>query len=402
MVSLGTSSMQTSSSLEKDTKAIELLKTLVGFDTTSYNSNLELIEFIQSYLSSYNVESTLIHDESGKKANLYATIGRTDIGGVMLSGHTDVVPVEGQDWGTNPFSLIESDDKFYGRGSADMKSFIALVLSRVPEMTSVELKKPIHLAFSYDEEIGCVGVKRMLDLLEHQPIKPCCCIIGEPTGMEVVIGHKGKHATRVKIRGLACHSGQSPFGVNAIDFASELIVYIRKLAHEKSQNGPFDKDYEVPYTTLHTGVVKGGTALNIVPNFCQFDFEIRHLYEEDPQHLLDQIKDFARDHLETEMHLIDTDTGFDFETLATYPGLLTDPGIEFVTYIKGLLNNDAHSKVIFGSEGGLFQKRLGTPTLVCGPGNIDQAHKANEYISLDQLQKGGNFLDRLLESLVSS
>ena len=402
MVSLGTSSMQTSSSLEKDTKAIELLKTLVGFDTTSYNSNLELIEFIQSYLSSYNVESTLIHDESGKKANLYATIGRTDIGGVMLSGHTDVVPVEGQDWGTNPFSLIESDDKFYGRGSADMKSFIALVLSRVPEMTSVELKKPIHLAFSYDEEIGCVGVKRMLDLLEHQPIKPSCCIIGEPTGMEVVIGHKGKHATRVKIRGLACHSGQSPFGVNAIDFASELIVYIRKLAHEKSQNGPFDKDYEVPYTTLHTGVVKGGTALNIVPNFCQFDFEIRHLYEEDPQHLLDQIKDFARDHLETEMHLIDTDTGFDFETLATYPGLLTDPGIEFVTYIKGLLDNDAHSKVIFGSEGGLFQKRLGTPTLVCGPGNIDQAHKANEYISLDQLQKGGNFLDRLLESLVSS
>ena len=402
MVSLGTFSMQTGSSLEKDTKAIELLQTLVGFDTTSYNSNLELIEFIQSYLSSYNVESTLIHDESGKKANLYTTIGRTDIGGVMLSGHTDVVPVEGQDWATDPFSLIESDDKLYGRGSADMKGFIALVLSRVPEMTSVELKKPIHLAFSYDEEIGCVGVQRMLDLLEHQPIKPSCCIIGEPTGMEVVIGHKGKHATRVKIRGLACHSGQSPFGVNAIDFASELIVYIRKLAHEKSQNGPFDKDYEVPYTTLHTGVVKGGTALNIVPNFCQFDFEIRHLYEEDPQHLLDQIKNFARDHLQTEMHLIDTNTGFDFETLATYPGLLTDPGIEFVNYVKQLLDNDAHSKVIFGSEGGLFQKRLGIPTLVCGPGNIDQAHKANEYISLDQLHKGGNFLDRLLESLVLS
>jgi acetylornithine deacetylase len=242
----------------------------------------------------------------------------------------------------------------------------------------------------------------MLDLLEHQPIKPSCCIIGEPTGMEVVIGHKGKHATRVKVRGHACHSGQSPLGVNAIDFASELIVYIRKLAHEKAQNGPFDKDYEVPYTTLHTGVVGGGTALNIVPNFCQFDFEIRHLYEEDPQYLLDQIENFARDHLENEMHLIDSDTGFDFETLATYPSLLTDPGIEFVTYVKQLLDNNAHSKVIFGSEGGLFQKRLGIPTLVCGPGNIDQAHKANEYISLEQLQKGGNFLDCLLESLVLS
>ena len=387
---------------ETDNKAIELLNTLIGFDTTSYNSNLELIEFIQSYLSSYGIDSTLIHDESGKKANLYATIGRTDIGGVMLSGHTDVVPVAGQDWDTDPFSLTESSDKLYGRGSADMKGFIALVLSRVPEMVSKELTKPIHLAFSYDEEIGCVGVKRMLDLLEHQPIKPSCCIIGEPTGMEVVIGHKGKLATRVKVRGHACHSGQSPLGVNAIDFASELIVYIRKLAHEKAQNGPFDKDYEVPYTTLHTGVVGGGTALNIVPNLCQFDFEIRHLYEENPQHLLDQIKSFARDHLEKEMHLIDSDTGFDFETLATYPGLLTDPGIEFVRYVKQLLDNNAHSKVIFGSEGGLFQKRLGIPTLVCGPGNIDQAHKANEYISLDQLQKGGNFLDCLLESLALS
>ena len=402
MVFLEISRMPFPSASEKDSKAVELLKTLVGFDTTSYNSNLELIEFIQSYLSSYDIDSTLIHDESGKKANLYATIGRTDIGGVMLSGHTDVVPVAGQDWDTDPFSLTESSDKLYGRGSADMKGFIALVLSRVPEMVSSELTKPIHLAFSYDEEIGCVGVQRMLDLLEHQPIKPSCCIIGEPTGMEVVIGHKGKHATRVKVRGHACHSGQSPLGVNAIDFASELIVYIRKLAHEKAQNGPFDKDYEVPYTTLHTGVVGGGTALNIVPNLCQFDFEIRHLYEEDPQHLLDQIKSFARDHLENEMHLIDSDTGFDFETLATYPGLLTDPGIEFVTYVKGLLDNNAHSKVIFGSEGGLFQKRLGIPTLVCGPGNIDQAHKANEYISLDQLQKGGNFLDCLLESLALS
>jgi acetylornithine deacetylase len=394
--------MPFSAASEKDSKAIKLLKTLVGFDTTSYNSNLGLIEFIQSYLSSYNVELTLIHDESGKKANLYATIGRTDIGGVMLSGHTDVVPVASQDWGTDPFLLTESDGKFYGRGSADMKGFIALVLSRIPEMVSSELTKPIHLAFSYDEEIGCVGVQRMLDLLEHQHIKPSCCIIGEPTGMEVVIGHKGKLATRVKVRGHACHSGQSPLGVNAIDFASELIVFIRKLAHEKAQNGPFDKDYEVPYTTLHTGVIGGGTALNIVPNLCQFDFEIRHLYEEDPQHLLDQIENFARDHLENEMHLIDSDTGFDFETLATYPGLLTDPGIEFVAYVKGLLDNDAHSKVIFGSEGGLFQKRLGIPTLVCGPGNIDQAHKANEYISLEQLKKGGNFLDHLLESLVLS
>ena len=382
-----------------NSKAIELLKALVGFDTTSYNSNLNLIDFIQSYLLSYGVESTLIHDESGKKANLYATIGRIDVGGVMLSGHTDVVPVEGQEWNSDPFSLKELDGNLYGRGSADMKGFIALVLSRIPEMVSSELKQPIHLAFSYDEEIGCVGVQRMLDLLEHQPIKPNCCIIGEPTSMEVVIGHKGKHASRVKVKGHACHSGQSPFGVNAVDFAAELIVYIRKLAREKAENGPFDMDYDVPYSTLHTGVIKGGTALNIVPNFCQFDFEIRHLYEENPKHLLDKIKTYSKENLETEMHLIDPEAGFSFETLAAYPGLLTDPGIEFVAYVKKLLDNDAHSKVIFGTEGGLFQKRLGIPTLVCGPGNINQAHKANEFISLSQLQKGGNFLDRLIMSL---
>ena len=399
MESLGISRMLLTEVDKHNSKAIELLKALVGFDTTSYNSNLNLIDFIQSYLLSYGVESTLIHDESGKKANLYATIGRTDVGGVMLSGHTDVVPVEGQEWNSDPFSLKEFDGNLYGRGSADMKGFIALALSRIPEMVSNELKQPIHLAFSYDEEIGCVGVQRMLDLLEHQPIKPSCCIIGEPTSMEVVIGHKGKHASRVKVKGHACHSGQSPFGVNAVDFAAELIVYIRKLAREKAENGPFDMDYDVPYSTLHTGVIKGGTALNIVPNFCQFDFEIRHLYEENPKHLLDKIETYSKENLETEMHLIDPEAGFSFETLAAYPGLLTDPGIEFVAYVKKLLDNDAHSKVIFGTEGGLFQKRLGIPTLVCGPGNINQAHKANEFINLNQLQKGGNFLDRLIMSL---
>ena len=206
MVLLETSSMSSSTASEKETtleteaKAIDLLKTLVGFDTTSYKSNLELIEFIQSYLKNYGIQSTLVHDESGKKANLYATIGRTDIGGIMLSGHTDVVPVAGQDWNTDPFCLTESDDKLYGRGSADMKGFIALVLSRVPDMLSANLSKPIHLAFSYDEEVGCVGVQRLLDLMEHQPIKPSCCIVGEPTSMEVVIGHKGKCARRVQCK----------------------------------------------------------------------------------------------------------------------------------------------------------------------------------------------------------
>lgn len=382
-----------------DAESVELLKNLVGFDTTSYKSNLELIEFIESYLTSNGIQSTLAYDQSGKKANLYATIGPKDIGGIMLSGHTDVVPVSGQKWNTDPFCLTESNGNLYGRGSADMKGFIAVVLSRVPVMLSADLRKPIHLAFSYDEEIGCVGVKRLLDQMEQQPIKPSSCIVGEPTSMEVVIGHKGKCARRVQVKGHACHSGQAPFGVNAIDYASELIVYIKKLAQEKEKIGPFDKDYPVPYTTLHTGVVNGGTALNIVPNFCQFDFEIRHLFEEDPKHLLDKIEDYALNHLQTEMQTIAVETGFDFQTLATYPGLLTNPNMKFVNYIKRLLNNNAHSKVTFGTEGGLFQERLGIPTLVCGPGNINQAHKANEYISLEQLETCGKFLDSLIQSL---
>ena len=364
-----------------ETIAIELLRDLIAFDTTSYKSNLDLVCYIQDFLTDNGVESILVRDESGKKANLYATIGRKDIGGVMLSGHTDVVPVTGQDWDSDPFCLTELDGKLFGRGSADMKGFIALVLSRVPKMVSVELSQPIHLAFSYDEEIGCVGVKRLLDLLEKQKIKPSCCIVGEPTNMEVVIGHKGKCSSRVKVHGHACHSGQAPLGVNAVDYAAELIVYIRKLAREKAHNGPFDRDYEVPYTTLHTGVVQGGTALNIVPNLAQFDFEIRHLSDDNPQYLLDKIKSYAKDRLETEMKTVVADTGIDFETLATYPGLLTDPDSEFVMYVERLLNNDAHSKVIFGTEGGLFQQRINTSTLVCGPGSINQAHKANEYIS---------------------
>ncbi|HIE78592.1 MAG TPA: acetylornithine deacetylase [Candidatus Thioglobus sp.] len=381
-------------------EATELLQDLVSFDTTSYKSNLELIEYIKSYLTNCGIGSTLVHDDSGKKANLYATIGRDDVGGIMLSGHTDVVPVSSQRWDTDPFCLTELGGNLYGRGSADMKGFIALALSRVPKILSLELDTPFHLAFSYDEEVGCIGVQRLLDLLENRAIKPRCCIVGEPTSMEVVVGHKGKCSRRVHVHGHACHSGQAPFGVNAVDYAAELIVFIRKLAKEKANNGPFDYEYEVPYTSLHTGTVSGGTALNIVPNYCEFDYEIRHLYEEDPQKLLDKIESYARDYLQVDMRSHYKDTGFDFKDIATYPGLSIDPNSTFVNQVKQLLSNKTHRKVIFGTEGGLFNQRLGIPTLVCGPGSIDQAHKANEYISLEQLQMGGHFLDKLIESQI--
>ena len=378
--------------------AIDILKSLVGFDTTSFKSNLDLIAFIKNYLNIHKIKSTLVYDSSGKKANLYTTIGSSSEGGIMLSGHTDTVPITDQAWTYDPFHLTQKDNKLYGRGTADMKGFLALILSRVPKMISANLSKPIHLAFSYDEEVGCVGVHRLLDLINGNSIKPAFCIVGEPTSMEVVTGHKGKCAYQVVVRGLACHSGQAPFGVNAVDYAAKLISYIAEIAKEKSIKGPFDYDYEVPYSTLHTGVISGGTILNIVPDSCQFEFEIRYLIEDNPKELINKIKLYAKEHLVPDMHKVSSKTDIHFKEKVTYPGLLIDANSEPVRYVKKLVNNEKHKKVIFGSEGGLFQEKLNLPTVVCGPGSINQAHKANEYISIDQLEKGGKFLDDLINS----
>ena len=378
--------------------AINILKSLVGFDTTSYKSNLDLIAFVESYLDTHNIKSTLVYDPSRKKANLYATIGFVNEGGIILSGHTDVVPVTGQDWTEDPFHLTQKENKLYGRGTADMKGFLALILSRVPKMMSANLSKPIHLAFSYDEEVGCVGVHRLLDLINDNSIKPNFCVVGEPTNMEVVTGHKGKCGYQVIVKGLSCHSGQAPLGVNAVQYAAKLISHITEISKEKSIKGPFDYDYEVPYTTLHTGVISGGTILNIVPDSCQFEFEIRHLIEDNPRELINKIKLYAKEHLLPDMHKVSSKTDIHFEEKITYPGLSIDESSELVIYIKKLLNNKKHKKVIFGTESGLFQEKLNIPTVVCGPGSIDQAHKADEYISINQLEKGGKFLDDLIAS----
>jgi acetylornithine deacetylase len=379
-------------------QSLDLLQTLIGFDTTSFKSNLNLIKFIENYLNQYEIKSELVYDDTKNKANLFATIGSNSTGGIVLSGHTDVVPVSNQKWDTDPFQLIEKDQKLYGRGASDMKSFIALVLSRVPKIIEKKLSKPIHLAFSYDEEIGCVGVHGLLDLIEKKSIKPEFCIVGEPTSMEVVIGHKGKHAYSVKVDGLSCHSGQAPFGVNAINYASKLIAYIDELNKEKSINGPFDQDYEVPYTTLHTGLINGGTILNIVPNLCEFEFEIRNLATDDPLKLVNKIKDYTNQKLINDMHKVSSKTGIHFNEKVNYPALDISADIKPVKKIKELLNNQKHKKVVYGTEGGLFKNRFDIPTIVCGPGSIDQAHKPNEYISIEQIKKCSNFLDNLISS----
>lgn len=379
--------------------SIKILNDLISFDTTSYKSNLNLIKYIEKYLGHFNIKSKLIYDVTGKKANLYATIGSNKDEGIMLSGHTDVVPALENNWTSDPFHLTEKNKKFYGRGTADMKSFIALILSRIEKIINSNLTKSIHLAFSYDEEVGCIGVHKLIDLLQNSKFKPTFCIVGEPTNMEVVIGHKGKCSHEVEVNGLPCHSGQAPLGVNAINYASKLISFITDMAKEKSNIGPFDYDYEIPYSTLHTGIISGGSVINIVPEFCNFEFEVRHIKEDKPNDLINEIKAYANEYLIPEMHKISKKTGISFNEKISYPGMSIDKNSEIVKFTKELLNDEKHKKVIFGTEGGLFQEKLNIPTVVCGPGNIDQAHKADEYISFEQLAKGGAFLDKLIFSI---
>ncbi|MHA2938853.1 acetylornithine deacetylase [Vibrio sp. RC27] len=382
----------------KKSPTIDMLKQLIHFDTTSINSNLELMNYVTEYLNSYGVESTLIYDEDGKKANLFATIGPAGISGVMLSGHTDTVPVTGQNWTKEPFTLSEENGRFYGRGTSDMKGFVATVLGAVPKMVAQELQIPIHLAFSYDEEIGCIGVRSLIDMLKNSPTKPAVCIIGEPTSMNVVTSHKGKLAAKVTVTGKECHSGMAPQGVNAVNYAARLVSWLENVAIEKQTNGPFEEGYEIPYSTVHTGVINGGNALNIVPKHCSFLFEIRNIAAEDPKEILAEFKAYCSE-LTSEMQKTDANCKIDIEITTEYPGLNTPESDQAVAFVRKLAQSTNHASINFGTEGGLFSHHLGIPTVVCGPGSMNQGHKPDEYIHGEQLVKCEEFIDRLILEL---
>jgi len=377
----------------------EMIARLVGFDTTSRESNLTLMAFIQDYLAGHGVDSHLVPSEDGRKANLYATIGPEDRGGVLLSGHTDVVPVDGQDWHTAPFAVSEQNGRLHGRGTTDMKSFIAVALALVPEMTAAPLATPIHFALSYDEEVGCLGVRRLIAMLNGAPqaLRPRLCLVGEPTGMAVVIAHKGKRGYDVQVRGLEAHSSLAPQGVNAIEYAAELIAFMKGLARRLEAEGPFDADFDIPHTTLHTGVIAGGTVLNIVPGDCRFAFEIRSLPSDDHTRLLDAIQGFIETDLHPRMKAIDPACGITITEGAAFPALDTRADADVVAFAKALTGRNDHAKVAFGTEAGLFQETAGIPTVVCGPGHIAQAHKPNEFIALDQVAQCETMLRRLIE-----
>ena len=378
---------------------LPILEKLVAFDSVSRHSNLPLIHWVQAYLTDHGVSSHLIPGPNGDKANLWASIGPACAGGVVLSGHTDVVPVDGQHWSSPPFALKERDGRLYGRGTADMKGFLATILTLVPHFQRCDLQYPIHLAFSYDEEVGCLGVHGLIEYLNGLEQQPALCLVGEPTGMEVVIAHKGKVALRCHVQGHAMHSSLAPYGVNAVEIAATLIHRWREMGRQITRDGPQDAGFDVAFSTLHTGVIQGGTALNIVPDQCWFDLELRYVPAEQPHIVLGELYRFAESTLLPEMQAIHPDCSIRFEQIFSYPALDTMADAPIVGFAKHLAGRNSHKKVAYGAEAGLFQQKGGLPTVLIGPGHIAQAHQPDEFIEISQLAECERFLSRLAERL---
>ncbi|PCM48757.1 acetylornithine deacetylase [Pseudomonas fluorescens] len=378
--------------------SVGLLRTLVGFDTTSRESNLQLIEFVRDYLTGFDVPCELIYNAERSKANLFATIGPAEHPGIVLSGHTDVVPVDGQPWTVAPFELSEHDGKLFGRGTADMKGYIACVLELVPALVAAELRMPVHIALSYDEEVGCLGVRSLLAELEQRPVKPLLCIIGEPTELKPVLGHKGKLAMRCDVHGHPCHSAYAPLGVNAIEYAAELIGELGRIGQQLKAPEQQDARFDPPYSTVQTGVISGGKALNIVPADCRFDFEIRTLPSQDPTQVAQQLQAYAEQQVLPRMRAVSEHSAIRFSELSAYPGLATDAQSQAAELIAAFCGSQEFGTVAFGTEGGLFDA-AGIPTVVCGPGSMDQGHKPDEFVSRAQLDACDAMLQRMLASI---
>ena len=387
----------------EDLASLDLIRTLVAFDTTSRDSNLALIEWVRHYLEGHGVASTLTFDDDRRKANLFATLtardGNATHGGIVLSGHTDVVPVDGQPWDTDPFAVAVKGDRLYGRGVTDMKSFSAVGLAFVPEFLRRGLAKPVHFALSYDEEVGCIGVRRLIADIVARGVAPAGCIVGEPTGMRLVVAHKGKKAWRCRVRGHEAHSSLTPSGVNAVQIACEIVAWIARRAREFCDAGGRDDAYDVPYTTVHVGVIRGGTAVNIVPRDCTFDFEIRHLPFDDPDAFFADVRRCA-DAFLPEMRAVAPDAYIEFDPLSTLPGFDTHDG-SAITALAHACNGTADAgKVSFGTEAALFHGAA-IPTVICGPGHIAQAHQPNEWVAVEQVAQCEAFMRRLVDHVAA-
>jgi len=380
--------------------SLEILDRLVAFPTISSAPNRDLVAFVVDFLAARGIEASLVPNAEGTKANLFATIGPKDRGGVMLSGHTDVVPVEGQAWSGDPFRLREVDGRLIGRGTTDMKGFLACALAAADRAARMDLATPLHLAFSHDEEIGCVGVRSLLEVMAQAPFRPQMAIIGEPTSMRIATGHKGKTALRALCCGREAHSALAPGALNAIHLATAYVDKIRARQEIFARQGARDDAYEVPYTTLHVGRIAGGTALNIVPNACSIDFEFRNLAEDDPATLLACLEADA-EAVAAPWRERFPEAAVKVEVTNAYPGLSTAEDEPVVGFAQGLTGRNDRVKLAFGTEGGLFRDRLAIPCVICGPGSMDQGHKPDEWVARAQIAECDRFMDALLARLAS-
>ncbi|MHC6175275.1 acetylornithine deacetylase [Glutamicibacter endophyticus] len=387
-------------SISPSPETLDVIKRLIALDTTSRDSNLELIGQVSEALAAHGIEPVLIHNEDGRKANLLATFPAADgstTGGIVLSAHTDVVPVDGQQWQSDPFTATVRDDRLYGRGTCDMKSFLGAVVAYFPAFAAAQLREPIHIAFSYDEEVGCVGAVSLVEKITELGLEPRGCIVGEPSSMRAIRGHKSVNVFRVDFRGVAAHSSLTTEGVNAIAYAARFTSFVHELAAEFAKQGPFDPAYLVPYTSTTVNQIAGGIAVNTIPADCQLHFEFRSIAATDQQALIERFRAKAEE-LNQQMRQANEQAGVEFTVIASSPGLETDAGSRIVSDTAAWGALPCEDKVTYGTEAGLFAN-AGIATVVCGPGDIAQAHAPDEFIELEQIAHCEQMLDAMLASL---
>jgi acetylornithine deacetylase len=379
----------------------ELLARLVAFDTTSRNSNLELIGFVRAYLDSHGVPYRVSHDPSGQKANIHAILGPAGPGGIALSGHVDTVPVDGQSWSGDPFVLRAVDGgRLVGRGTTDMKGFVASALAAVPDFLAAGLAQPLHLFITYDEEVNMDGARRLVADMTESGLRPALCIVGEPTSMQPVLAHKGRLALRVTVRGLPGHSSEPARGVNAVQAAAEAVAWVAADARRREREGPFAEGFDPPVTTAHVGTFTGGTILNIIPERAEFVMEWRTIPGDDFFAEVERLRDFVAREIEPAMHRVAPQTGFQFEVMNWIPGMALPAGHELAQMVAQVTGSNATGKVSYGTEGGMYEQ-AGIPTIVCGPGDIAQAHQPDEWIAQSQLDACDAFLRRIAARLAT-
>ena len=378
----------------------ELLSRLVSYDTTSRHSNLQLIGFVREYLDAHGIPYRVSTDATGQKANIHAIIGPQQPGGVALSGHVDTVPVEGQAWSADPFKLRRAAGRLYARGATDMKGFVSACLAAVPDFKARNLARPLHLFISYDEEVGCQGAQRLIEDLNESGLRPALCVVGEPSGMQPILAHKGKLNLLVRVRGRPGHSSLPATGVNAIHAAAEAIAHVAAEARRLAREGPFEDGFDPPHTTIHVGTIQGGTILNIIPERCEFTMEWRTIPGDDAVGHVERLRAFVAATIEPAMHAVHRNTGFDFEVLTTMPGMSLDPNHPLTALVKQLTGSNSTGKVSYGTEGGYYQN-ASIPTIICGPGHIAQAHQPDEWVAQEQLDACDVFIRRLADRLLA-